>query len=101
MPPTNEHQGIHLFRSMQRTEDFIDLYAKVLSGAWRAGDQRLINRLRELMRGYRSSTNVPISPLVQEIFPAYPMAKYILTTKPGGGDEWYKSIWATTSWHFR
>lgn len=61
------------------------------------------------MRGYRSSTNVPIAPLVQEIFPAYPMAKYILTVYPGtkkgeedkAGEEWYKSIWATTSWHFR
>ena len=86
---------------MERTEDFIDLYSKVLSGVWKPDDQALTNRLRQLMRGYRSSTNVPISPLVQEIYPAYPMAKYIVTTKPGGADEWYKSIWATTAWHFR
>ena len=90
-----------LFRSVQRTEYFIDLYAKVLSGVWNAGDPVLTNRLRELMRGYRSTTDIPTNILIQEIYPAYPHAKYILTTRPGGGEDWYNSMWNSVGWHFR
>jgi hypothetical protein len=89
-----------LFRSVQRTNDFIDLYSKVLSGVWKAGDPGLTDKLRQLMRGYRSSTDVPIYPLAEEVYAAYPHAKYILTTRPGGATEWYKSM-SVASWHWR
>jgi hypothetical protein len=93
------HHGVDLFRSMERTNNFIDLYTKVLSGVWKAGDSALINRLRELMRGYRSCADLPIHPLVEEVYLAYPDAKYILTTRPGGAREWFRSM-SGASWHW-
>lgn len=85
---------------MQRTDDFIDLYSNVLSGVWKAGSPALTSRIRELMRGYRSSTDVPIYPLIEEVYPAYPNARYILTVRPDGGQGWAKSL-EVPSYHFR
>ena len=98
---TPSHQGVDLFRSVPRTEDFIDLYTKIISGVWKAGDPVLTNRIRELMRGYRSSTDVPVYPLVKEIYPAYPNANYILTVRPGGAEAWFKSVWDAAGWNLR
>ena len=95
------HQGVDLFRSPARTEAFSDLFSKVISGTWKAGDPILSARLRELMRGYRSSTDAPIHFFAPETYAAYPDAKYILTTRPGGKHEWFKSLWDATNCHFR
>lgn len=94
------HQGVDLFRSVTRTEAFIDIFNKVLAGVWKAGDQVLSSRLRELMRGYRSCTDNPIYLLAEEVYPAYPDAKYILTVRPDGAQGWFKSM-EPTMWHFR
>ncbi len=94
------HQGIDLFRSMPRCEAFIDLYSKVLNGTLEAGDQQLIERLRELMKGYKSVTDMPVFPLHEEVYAAYPDAKYILTIRPGGAGAWWKSM-QVLMWHLR
>lgn len=91
--------GIELLRSVERADAFIDLYSKMLSGEWKAGDEALSKKLYDLMRGYRSCTDNPIYALVGEVYAAYPHAKYVLTTRPGGADEWYKSI-SVADWHF-
>ena len=94
------HQGIDLFRSMPRNEQFIDLYSKVLDGTWKAGEAALSQRLRELMKGYKSVTDMPVFPLTEEVYAAYPEAKYILTTRPGGAEAWWKSM-QVLMWHLR
>jgi hypothetical protein len=93
------HGGIELLRSVERADAFIDLYSKVLSSEWKTGDAALTNRLRELMRGYRSCTDNPLFALVEEVYAAYPDAKYVLTTRPGGAMEWNKSF-SVAMWHF-
>jgi hypothetical protein len=95
------HGGIDLFRSETRTNSFIDLYSKVISGVWKAGDPVLSARLRELMSGYRSVTDIPIAYIVPETFAAYPNAKYILTVRPGGKEEWWPSFWVAGNYNFR
>lgn len=93
------HQGIDLFRSTARNEAFIDFWARALDGRWRPGDPKLNARLHELMQGYRSVTDMPIFSLPDEVYAAYPDAKYILTVRPGGGDAWFKSM-QPLMWHF-
>lgn len=95
------HGGVDLFRSPTRTDIFIDLLGKVVSGVWVAGDPELSTRLRELMRGYRSVTDVPNCYLTPETYAAYPEARYILTIRPGGKHDWFKSLLNATGWHFR
>lgn len=93
------HGGIELLRSIKRADAWIDLYTKVLNGSWKAEDPVLTSRLRELMQGYQSCTDNPIYALVEEVYAAYPDAKYVLSIRPGGGEEWYKSI-SVANWHF-
>ena len=77
---------------MEKNEAWIALYGKVLDGTWKAGDRELEKELRRLMRGYRSVTDMPVFPLLEEVYAAYPDAKFILTTRPGGAPAWWKSM---------
>lgn len=95
------HQGVDLFRNPARREAFIDLDEKLLNRTWQAGDPALSARLRDLMRGYRSSTDNPICFLPDEVYAAFPKAKYILTTRPDGKQGWWKSINDAAGWHCR
>ena len=94
-------QAIDLFRSRERTEAFIEIFDKILQGTWRAGDAVMTKRLRDLMRGYRSTTDHPINYLSDEIYAAYPDARYILMTRPDGAEGWWKSVTEATGWHMR
>lgn len=94
------HQGVDLFRSVPRNEAFIDLFSHVNDGSWKAGDERLNTRLRSLMSGYKSVTDMPIFPLLPEVYAAYPDAKYILSVRPGGAEAWFKSM-QVLMWHLR
>lgn len=94
------HQGVDLFRSMPRNEAWIDLYAKVLSGKWKSGDPALNAKLKELMQGFQSVTDMPVFPLLEEVRAAWPKAKYILTVRPGGAQAWWKSM-RVLQWHLR
>lgn len=89
-----------LFRSPERNEAFIALFANIVKGVWKAGDAPLTARLQHLMRGFRSSTDSPICNLGPEVYAAYPDAKYILTVRGGGKKDWWRSM-AVLSWHFR
>lgn len=95
------HQGVDLFRSPSRTLAFINVDKCLLAQTWKAGDPELTACLRHLMRGYRSSTDNPINSLPDEIYAAYPQAKYILTVRPDGKDGWWRSITAAVGWHSR
>lgn len=53
------------------------------------------------MRGYRSSTDNPICFLPDETYSSFPHAKYILTTRTGGADSWWRSMSEAVGWHFR
>ncbi|KAI7233533.1 hypothetical protein KC343_g3415 [Hortaea werneckii] len=93
------HGGIILFRNPVAREGFKEIFTKTISGEWKAGDAALSRRLRELMQGYRSTTDMPLPYLPQETYAAYPDAKYILTTRPGGKDEWFRSVEPIGRWH--
>jgi len=95
------HGGVDLFRSMHWTNGFIDLFSKLVSRVWAAGDSALTDRVRSLMSGYRSATDVPLNMLIGESFAAYPDAKHILTVRPGGAEEWWTSFWNAGGFHFR
>ncbi|KAK3627906.1 hypothetical protein LTR22_022571 [Elasticomyces elasticus] len=95
------HQGVDLFRNPARNEAFISLFQRLNAGTWHTGHPTLSARLRELMQGYRSTTDNPICVLGPETYSAYPDAKYILTTRPGGKEEWFSSLYAATGWFFR
>lgn len=53
------------------------------------------------MRGYCSSTDNPICFLPDEVYAAYPEAKYILTIRPDGKNGWWRSIMEAAGWHTR
>ena len=95
------HQGVDLFRSVPRTKAFMRVSQNLIARTWKAGDPALTARLHTLMSGYRSSTDVPINTIPEEIYAAYPKAKYILTTRPDGAEGWWTSIQSAASWHSR
>lgn len=94
------HGGIDLFRSLARLEQWITLYSRILRGSRHAGEAALNDELRTAMRGYRSVTDMPVCMLPEEVYAAYPRARYILTVRPGGGAAWFRSM-AVLMWHFR
>lgn len=98
---TDNEKGVDLFRDPVRREAFIELDDKLLNRTWQAGDPALSARLRDLMRGYRSSTDNPICFLPDEVYAAFPQAKFILTTRPDGKLGWWKSITEAAGWHSR
>ncbi|KAI6870200.1 hypothetical protein KC343_g3400 [Hortaea werneckii] len=93
------HGGIVIFRNPASREGFEEVFSNVISGKWKTGDAALSRRLRELMQGYRSTTDMPLPYLPQETYAAFPNAKYILTTRPGGKDEWFRSVQPISKWH--
>ncbi|KAI7465107.1 hypothetical protein KC357_g7725 [Hortaea werneckii] len=93
------HGGIVLFRNPVAREGFEEVFSNLITGKWKAGDAALSRRLRQLMQGYRSTTDMPLPYLSRETYAAYPDAKYILTTRPGGKDDWFRSFMPISRWH--
>ncbi|KAI7236869.1 hypothetical protein KC330_g3463 [Hortaea werneckii] len=93
------HGGIDVFRNPASREGFEEVFRNIISGKWKAGDAALSRHLRQLMQGYRSTTDMPLPYLSHETYAAYPNAKYILTIRPGGKDEWFRSIIPISKWH--
>lgn len=94
------HQGIELFRTPWRIEAWIAVYRHVLSGRWKAGDAALNGELRALLRGFRSVTDMPVCFLPEATLAAFPAAKYVLTTRRGGSEAWWRSM-RVLMWHLR
>ncbi|KAK4493631.1 hypothetical protein PRZ48_014348 [Zasmidium cellare] len=64
----DKYQSVDLFRSRARNEAFMEINKKLLDRIWQAGDPVLCARLRDLMRGYRSSTDNPLCFLPDEVY---------------------------------
>ena len=60
------HGGVDVFRSPERRDGFAYVFEEINKGHWDADSPELSRRIRELMRGFRSTTDVPLPYLVQE-----------------------------------
>ncbi|GAB1741946.1 hypothetical protein NU219Hw_g7346t1 [Hortaea werneckii] len=93
------HGGVVLFRDPVAREGFKEVFSNLITGKWKAGDAALSRRLKQLMQGYRSTTDMPLAYLSRETYAAYPNAKYILTTRTRGKDDWFQSFTVISRWH--
>lgn len=97
-------------RDANRSRAFIDLQRELknspetstsLSAAKAGVAQSTTARLKDLLAGYRSITDIPLNHLGPELYAAYPDAKYIVSLRPGGAKEWFRSFYSTVSLCYR
>jgi hypothetical protein len=60
----------------------------------------LSSRIRYMMRSYKSASDHPINHIPEELVKAYPNAKFILATRDGGAEAWWKSFDGAVGIHF-
>ncbi|OCT49273.1 NAD dependent epimerase/dehydratase [Cladophialophora carrionii] len=84
------HHGVELFRRPDHNENMI-AFLKYLNQHLqesRRPSPETIERLRKLMRGYRSTLDGPLCDLTPELVAAYPGAKFILTVRDSEAVWW-------------